>query len=367
MATMGIQSLATSKLLGIPIVGTCHVFLAGFLKYAPISLDSVPFSEEAAWKFTTVFFNRFPHVTTPSEAMRLALISHGLQVPVSAISNGVDTQLFSDKKISKSTNEHQLTLLHTGRLSYEKQVDVVIRAFARLIPDHPKTRLVIAGEGPEKPILCALAGNLGIRQSVDFIGFVPHEQLPVICSEADVFVTASPIETQGLVVLEAMACGLPVIGVNALAVPDLVKHDRNGLLVPPDDEVSLADAISRLLSEPGLRLAMGRTSRKLALSHSMSEIANSYESIYLDLQKTPPHRLLPKRPVMPTPSDAWEAFQAEWKAIKDAGVEQTHEIMALFQEWSGKVISLVTEQVGKKFRLQSSEKQPDQHDVDILE
>jgi glycosyltransferase involved in cell wall biosynthesis len=367
MATMGIQSLATSSLLGVPIVGTCHVFLAGFLKYAPISLEGIPFSEEAAWKFTTVFFNRFPHVTTPSEAMRLALISHGLHVPVSAISNGVDTQLFSDKKISKSINEHQLTLLHTGRLSYEKQVDVVIRAFARLLPDHPKTQLIIVGEGPEQPILCALVANLGISKSVEFAGFVSHDQLPVICSEADVFVTASSIETQGLVVLEAMACGLPVVGVNALAIPDLVKHDRNGLLVPPDDEVSLADAISRLLNEPYLRQAMGRKSRELALSHSMSEIANSYESIYLELLQKPPRRLLPKRPKVLAPSDAWEAFQAERQALKDAGVEQTYEILALLQEWSGKVISLVKERVRNGFRSQSSEKQSDHHDVDLSE
>ncbi len=365
MSTMGIQALAVSKLLGIPVVGTCHIFLAGFLKYAPISLEGVPFTEEVAWKYTTAFFNRFPHVTTPSEVMRRTLILNGLKVPASAVSNGVDIELFSPNKTKNNQTGLPLNLLHVGRLSYEKRVDIVISAFQRLIIIHPQARLVIVGEGPEKTNLDTLTETMGISNSVDFMDFVPHEQLPSIYNGADIFVTASPIETQGLVALEAMACGLPVIGVDAMALPDLVKHERNGLLVPPDNEAAFAEAIGSLADKPVLRQAMGRTSRELALLHSMSEIASNYESIYRPLLQVPPRRLLPQIQIEITPSKTWEAFNSVVMALIDAGAVQAYEIIASIQEWSWKVFTPLTKRMRNGFRLQSSDNQPDPKKDDL--
>lgn len=345
MGSMGLQSLAAARLLGIPILGTCHVFLAGFLKYAPISLDGVPLTEDLAWRYTTTFFNRFAQVTTPSQAMRRELIAHGLRAPVAAISNGVDTDLFCPASKIEENISLPPILLHIGRLGYEKRVDLVIHAFSHLVKDIPEARLVIVGDGPEKANLQALADELNLFGRVDFIGAIPHAQLPAFYQQADCFVTASTVETQGLVVLEAMASGLPIVGVDALALPELIHPEVNGLLVPPEEEIAFSQATASLLSSADLRWEMGRASRRLALEHSLPVAAQAYEDLYEQamLQAQPP--LLSRVPRELDPAVAWSSFLAEGQAIKEAGVERFWEVSKALQYWAEKAFAPVVEQV----------------------
>ncbi|RLC89594.1 MAG: hypothetical protein DRI79_06465 [Chloroflexi bacterium] len=286
MAAMGTQALAAARWLDVPILGTCHIYLAGFLGYAPLPLDRVPLMDEAAWRYTVTFFNRFPLVTAPSQVMARELIAHGLRVPVVAVSNGVDTRLFHPGP--QISGKDSVTVLHVGRLSYEKNVDLLLRAFARVAEQHPTARLTIVGDGPDREALARLAGELGLGESVRFTGFVPHEQLPALYRAADLFATASTIETQGLVVLEAMACGLPVIGVDALALPEVVHHGVNGLLAPAGDEVALAQRLACLIADASLRHRMGAASRRLAERHSLERIAAQYERLYRQAAAAPP-------------------------------------------------------------------------------
>jgi glycosyltransferase involved in cell wall biosynthesis len=283
MSVMGMQALAAARLLGIPILGTCHVYLAGFLNYAPISLDGQPMMEKVAWQYTANLYNHFPNVTTPSEAMRLKLASAGLHVPSAAVSNGVDTNLFHPHRPLFRLTPQTLTILHVGRLGYEKSVDVVLRAFGHLAHAYPQARLVIVGDGPQTSQLQSLAKDLEIASRVEFVGQVCHDRLPDIYRQANVFVTASTIETQGLVVLEAMASGLPIVGVDALALPELIQPGVNGYLAPPEDEHALAEAMAQLLRSEDLRLEMGNASRQITLQHSLPRVAEQYEAIYLRL------------------------------------------------------------------------------------
>lgn len=349
MSTMGIQALAAARLLGLPILGTCHVFLAGFLQYAPISLEGVPLTEDVAWRYTTAFFNRFPQVTTPSEAMRRELMAHGLRSPVAAVSNGVDTDLFSPPPEVQADDSRPPTLVHVGRLSYEKRVDIVLRAFAHLASDHPDVNLQIIGDGLEADSLKTLAAELGVAERVQFTGFVPHDRLPEIYRQADIFVTASPIETQGLVALEAMACGLPIVGVDALALPDLIRHGINGYLVMPEDEQAMAEAVSQLLQSSTLRRAMGRESRRLALQHSMPEIAQAYERLYEQVRSQAPRPLLSRIPTKLDPAVAWSAFRAESQSLKDAGALKVWEVSRALRRWGEKTFAPVVTQVRNGF------------------
>jgi glycosyltransferase involved in cell wall biosynthesis len=346
MGTMGLQALAAAHLLGIPILGTCHVFLAGFLKYAPISLDGVPLTEDIAWRYTRVFFNRFPQVTAPSEAMRCELITHGVHVPITTISNGVDVELFAPAPRNQN-HKPLLTLLHVGRLGYEKRVDQIIHTFALLANDFPKARLRIVGDGPEREFLQSLAVDLGVGDRVQFTGFVAHHVLPSIYQQADVFITTSTIETQGLVVLEAMASGLPVIGVNALALPELIQDSVNGFLVPHEDEKALYQATACMLSSPELRCSMGRSSRRLALKHSLSHIIHAYEQVYQQSLTQAPRSMLPHIPEIIDPAMAWSAFRAEGQAMMDTGAELVWEIIRILRWLSGKVVPPVIERVRK--------------------
>jgi 1,2-diacylglycerol 3-alpha-glucosyltransferase len=283
MSVMGIQALAAARLLDIPILGTCHVYLPGFLNYAPLPLEGQPMVEKAAWQYTTTFFNRFSYVTTPSEMMRQQLLSAGLRVPSTALSNGVDTNLFHPRQSHFHLHPQPLTLLHVGRLGYEKRVDVVLRAFGRLAPAFPQARLVIAGDGLQASILQSLANDLGIAHRVIFTGQVPRDQLPDLYRQADLFVTASTIETQGLVVLEAMASGLPIVGVDALALPELIHSDINGFLVSPGDDMALSEAMVYLLRSETLRQKMGSASRRNVMQHNLSCVTERCEEIYWKL------------------------------------------------------------------------------------
>ena len=319
MGTMGIQTLASVHLLGIPVLATCHVFLAGFLKYAPINLENVPLTKEVAWRYTTAFFNRFPCVTTPSKAMLKELVQHGLNSPAFVVSNGVDTSLFTQ---GKRKDGSPASLLHVGRLGYEKRVDVVLRAFALVLTQFPETRLDIVGDGPERENLEALARELGIAGSVRFLGKLPHRRLPAIYRQADVFVTASTIETQGLVVLEAMASGLPVVGVDAMALPELIHQMINGLLVPPGDESAFADAVARLLSSTDLQRKMGLTSRRLALEHSLPVVAQAYEDLYQQAILQTQQSLLTNNSSKFDPSVARSSLFAKGQVLKNTGAER---------------------------------------------
>jgi len=285
MAAMGTQALAAARLLNVPILGTCHVYLAGFLGYAPLPLDRVPLMDEAAWRYTVAFFNRFSLVTTPSQVMARELAAHGLRVPVVAVSNGVDTCLFRPGPLV--SGKDSVTVLHVGRLSYEKNVDLLLRAFARIAGDYPAARLTIAGDGPDREALSRLADELGLSERVHFIGFVPHDQLPALYQAADLFATGSTIETQGLVVLEAMACGLPVAAVDALALPEAVHHGINGFLSPAGDEAALAQHLACLIVDAGLRQRMGAASRRLAKKHSLERVAAQYERLYQQVTAAP--------------------------------------------------------------------------------
>lgn len=152
MSVMGMQALAAARFLGIPILGTCHVYSAGFLTHAPLPLEGQPRVEKTAWQYTATFFNHFPYVTTPSEAMRQRLLSAGLRVSFAAVSNGVDTGLFHPRSLFHP-NPQLLTLLHVGRLGYEKRVDMVLHAFGRIAQVFPQVRLVIVGYGHQASLL----------------------------------------------------------------------------------------------------------------------------------------------------------------------------------------------------------------------
>ncbi|PKN86423.1 MAG: hypothetical protein CVU46_07705 [Chloroflexi bacterium HGW-Chloroflexi-8] len=343
MSVMGMQALVAARLLGIPILGTCHVYLAGFLNYAPVSLVGLPLVEKAAWQYTVTFFNRFPHVTTPSEGMRQRLLSAGLHVPSAVVSNGVNTNLFHLGSLHSQSKPQSLTALHVGRLGYEKRVDLVLRAFARISLIFPQARLVIVGDGPQAHQLQSLAEELCIAHRVNFIGKVSHDQLPDLYRQANLFVTASPIETQGLVVLEAMASGLPIIGVNALALPELIHSGVNGLLAPAEDDLALSEEMACLLECDTLRHKMGRASRQIALQHSMPYVTEIYEAIYKELcEKTRPGWLSYLHPI-PILTPDWTVLRAKAMALQSAGLKCAMRSTKTFDQKAKQVFTPIIE------------------------
>jgi glycosyltransferase involved in cell wall biosynthesis len=241
-----------------------------------VAEDRPELTARVAWRFTRMLYNRANQVVTPSMTLKRELMRHGVTAPVNHISNGIDLDLVTRKESYASTGR----ILHAGRLGAEKNVEVVVKAFARVAASAPHATLDIAGDGPARKSLEGLVTKLGLGERVRFLGFMDRSQLAASYADYDCFATASTIETQGIVLLEAMAAGLPVVGVRALATPEIVRTGRDGIIVPPFDEQAMARAIERILAEQPLRERFGAACVADVQSHALERVVDDVEQLY---------------------------------------------------------------------------------------
>jgi len=190
-------------------------------------------------------------------------------VPV--IHTGVDTSLFSPKDVPKATNP---TVVFVGRIARNKGVETLLAACCQISHNFPDLRLQMIGNGDPELIaeLRKTAAAHGCSNLLELCGFVAREELPERLSTAHVFAAPSIYESgPGFVYLEAMACGLPVIGCEGSGVSEVITHGHTGVLVPPADVDPLARALSELLSDLGKRATIGRAAREFVLTHAERE------------------------------------------------------------------------------------------------
>ncbi len=290
LASMGVSAIQSARFLKLPLVGTFHTMIP----YATMHVIRVKpvarLAANALWRGIRAFYKPFDLVTTPSHAIKRALAENGVDdEKIIVIPNAVDSRKFKPASPSKraqmrrklGVDDDAKILLSAGRLSFEKNVDVLLRAFALLHGKHPETRFVITGDGPARKTLEATARELGVAKKVCFVGFVSERELPLYYSAADCFATASTFETQGLALLEAMACGTPAVGANALAIPEAIHDERNGLLFTPGDARECALKLEHVLCA-GERHArtLSRNARATALKYSVPRVATQLIKAY---------------------------------------------------------------------------------------
>jgi len=236
-------------------------------------------SDRFAWDFTRFLYGKSDIVLTPSVVLAKLLRKHRVATEVLDMSNGIEFHFFAKKKDYRICNK----MIYIGRLGLEKGVDVVVKAFALAHEKNPALHLDIYGEGPARDLLLKLVKQLGIEDSVGFIGFVPRAKIKEALKKHDFFVTASTMETQGLVILEAMSAGLPVLGVNALAVPELIHDGKNGYLVEPANPKKLAEGMLKLSESAKRNKEFGQKSLEYAEVHDLPNCCSKLESVYSDL------------------------------------------------------------------------------------
>lgn len=230
------------------------------------------------WNFTNSIYNKCDLITTPTETIVKELKKHGSKKPTKAYSNGVDLT-----KFTKKTNyDFRGKFVHVGRISYEKEVDVLIKAFAKAKKKYSEITLDIYGDGPSLEYLKTFVDN-SEYEGIKFHGFVSHDDLPEIYRSHDVFLTASPIETQGLVVIEAMACGLPIIGVDRLALKEVIFNDQNGYIVKPHDVDEFSKAIIKIIKNKNEVSSFGKKSKEISSKHDLEFSLKRFETTYLSL------------------------------------------------------------------------------------
>jgi glycosyltransferase involved in cell wall biosynthesis len=190
-------------------------------------------------------------------------VSRAYHVPTSKLAvtyAGVDSSFTAETSRRDRSDNDPFSLLFCGRLNgphEQKGVDILLKSLPLVLRYH-KVVLDIIGSGPRLPQYQALAGELGVSEQVRFLGFVQHQEMPRHYQQADLFVLPSRRESFGLVLAEAMACGLPVVATTAGAIPEVVQDGLTGVLVPPDNPEAMAGAIVSLLSDRPRMQAMGR-------------------------------------------------------------------------------------------------------------
>jgi glycosyltransferase involved in cell wall biosynthesis len=281
--TLGIIGINFAEKHNIPLIGTYHTYLPGFLIcISPIKKidksDKKDLSKKIVWRLSNRLYNKCDLVTVPSESLKDVLKENGLKTRIVPLSNGLNLEDFS----TKNKYGRKCRLLHVGRMSYEKSVDVIIKSVGILSKEFPDISLSLVGEGPALKSLQLLTEVLGIEKNVHFLGFVEHSKLGSVYNEHDIFITASTIETQGVVILEAMASGLPIVGVNKLAIPDCVKNNINGYITKPFDEIEMAEKIKILYLDSKLRKDFGKKSSEMIKEHDVKNTVEKLENIYFE-------------------------------------------------------------------------------------
>jgi 1,2-diacylglycerol 3-alpha-glucosyltransferase len=264
----------------LPPTATSH--LPGYLQVG---------MEKLLWKYGRWYSEKFTALITPTETTSLQ-IRKILGRPVNTISNGIDLQIFhpplQDEDGAATRQKWNLPpdvpiLLHVGRLDPDKNAERVIQAAAQALSGN-NAILLIVGDGLRKPPLMKLSESLGISDRVHFTGFISTRQgLPELYRIACLFITASEIETQGLVLLEAAASGLPIVAVRATCIPELVHDGVNGFLAEPGDVEGLQLGMSTLLNDENKAVQMGKASLALAQQHDNRFTIEAHEKLYYQL------------------------------------------------------------------------------------
>ncbi len=259
--TIGRLGQRAALAAGLPV---CTSYHTDFARYT--ESYGLPWLRGPVARWIARFHRRAERVFTPSAPAREDLRALGID-DVEVWGRGVDDVLFHPSKRSLALRQrfdlgHAFTFLHVGRLAPEKRVDVLLDAFRALECELPggAVRLVVAGAGPSLPALRERAAP-----SVIFLGNLDRQrELPALYASADAFVFASATETLGLVVLEAMAAGTPVIAAPAGGVADHLRDEENGLAYPAHDVAACTAAMRRLYGDRALRARLRDGARRTA-------------------------------------------------------------------------------------------------------
>jgi glycosyltransferase involved in cell wall biosynthesis len=272
--------------LGLKVVGTNHFMPENLAPYVPLLSRIKPAFNWVLWHWMRETYDRVDAVAGPSQIAVKILRSVGLRPPVFPISCGVNTDLFhADPSIDPlacracyGIDPHKIIFFFVGRVDREKHLDVLLRALHLL--NREDIQLVIAGKGAHEVELNALAGNLKLGNRVHFTGFLPQSDLPSVLNSIDVFAMPSEAELLSISTLQAMGCSRPVLAANAVALPELVTEDVNGLLFKPGDITDAARCMEWFADHPERWSGMGAASLEKVQIHSLENIVQKYETLY---------------------------------------------------------------------------------------
>jgi len=275
---------------GLPCVATYHTHFEEYLhNYVPFAPK--PLLRSLARNLARRQCNTLDAVIVPSSAMLDTLTGYGITAPMHRVPTGIPIERFAtDRRLASADfrARHGIDIgrpvaLYVGRAAHEKNIGFLLDALPHALTACPRAMLVVAGEGPALPALRRQAETLGIASHVRFVGYLDRRtELPECYAAADLFVFSSRTETQGLVLLEAMAAGLPVLAFAELGTREIVEP-RRGALPTPQEPASFGAAMAALLNDPAQRRSMAEAGRAFAEEWSTGACAQRLAYVYREL------------------------------------------------------------------------------------
>jgi 1,2-diacylglycerol 3-alpha-glucosyltransferase len=272
---------------GIPVIATYHTFFEEYLHhYVPV-LPRV-FGRALARSFTRSQAMPLAAIVAPSEPMRALLTGYGVTTRIQVIPTGLPADRYQPGNGARFRATFGIPtdrplLLYVGRVAHEKNIEFLLHAFIALRRTRPDAMLVIAGEGPAREHLQSLVAELGISADVHFIGYLDRESGLADCyAAADVFVFASRTETQGLVLLEALAQGRPVVSTAHLGTASILQAGCGARVAPEKADV-FAQAIADILEDPARAARLSAQAKSYAQGWASNLMAWRLAELYRDL------------------------------------------------------------------------------------
>ncbi len=273
-----------SRRLGIPVVESYHTY---FEEYLDLYLPWLPRNllRYVARRFSRSQCNAVDVAIVPTRPMLDVLESYGVTGKIEILPTGIPSKTFSDGQGQWFRQEYGITasrevLLYVGRVAYEKNIDFLIRVLARMVIRRPHILLVIAGEGPAREDLIQQVQSAGLSDQVLFVGYLSRKHELANCyAAADIFVFASNTETQGLVLLEAMQTGTPVVTTAVMGTAEIMRDGLGGLIAKEDVD-DFAGKVDAVLSDESLRKRLMKEAHEKAQAWDAGLMAEKMLQLY---------------------------------------------------------------------------------------
>jgi glycosyltransferase involved in cell wall biosynthesis len=271
------------------LISSCYTlpsFFTQFLKPGEIEsrIDTM------MWKYYHRNLGHYEHVVFCTHTHERDFLAHGLSRPTTVISNGVNIERYHPGKEPGEDIETRYhfppapRILSVGRLMKDKRLDLLIKAM-RVVCNVKEAHLLVVGRGSERRHLKTLIRKLHMEPYIHLLGYVPEEDLPALYRACDLFAIPSMVEVQSLPALQAAVTGLPIVAADSAALPELVRHGENGMLVNPLNPSELGEAILFILSQPEKARQMGQVSLEIGCAHDERLTFQAYDQFYQDLAR----------------------------------------------------------------------------------
>lgn len=282
-----------ARRLGIPLVFTYHTLYDKYLHYVPLGQNITKGITE---RMTVDFCNQCDTIIVPTGIIKKLLLEKGVNVAIEVVPTGINTGDFKNAdrnwlRAKYNIRPETKILLFVGRLGQEKNIDFILDSFHQVNQAISDIVLVLVGSGSEEDNLLAKTKGLNLTNKVIFTGVLSKKDTTKCYAGADIFVFASVTETQGLVIAEAKAAGLPVVAVDAYGVSEMVRHGEDGYLLPLDLE-QYTNCIKKLLLDDMHRETLGKQAVINAEELSAKNCTRKLIQVYDNLLKAKQHSSL---------------------------------------------------------------------------